>query len=48
MTKNQNNVMKMHVQTIVDMATTTLKKVNTLEEQSGMTMFTNELLLKES
>jgi hypothetical protein len=33
------------------MATTTLKKVNTLEEQSAMalfTMFTNELLLKKT
>jgi hypothetical protein len=33
MTKNKKSVMKMHFRTIVDMATTTLKKVNTLRSK---------------
>jgi hypothetical protein len=41
--------MRVHVQTTIDMATTTLNKINILEEQNAMVLFTmliNNLFLK--
>jgi len=49
MAKSKNCTMKVHVQTTIDMATTTLIKINIPKEQNAMVLFTmlvNNLLLK--
>jgi hypothetical protein len=37
--------MKVHAQTVIDMATTTLNKINNLEEQNAMVLI-DDLFLK--